>query len=302
MRQFSPSDDLLHDIAGRPNGRESLFWTFPLPEHGLAGIAYAWRDADTNQYSRLVGITDQLSAKPLYFDVAAGLDLEGDNLDDCVIGGLHILQPEPLTTCELFYEQDGITLSAAMTALHAPFSWHDGHGGCFSWAADDRYEQSMRTEGSVTIGGRTTSFTGVGHRDHSWGTRDWRALQHWKWINVISLDGKISTHAWMSFAYGDRQINGYVNRDGQVSPIVNLDVTGVLRDDLMHTSVSGVLTTADGKELRMESTSVAGLPINIHTLVLNEVAGKATLNGAPAASHIEYGWLSAYVQQLTDAG
>ena len=299
MRQFSPADDLLHDIAGRPNGRESLFWTFPLPERGLACLAYAWRDAATGKWGRLVGVGDQVSPKPQYFDLAVDLDLEGDNLDDCVIGGLHVIQPEPLTTCELFYEQDGVTFAGRMSAIHAPFSWHDGHGGCFTWAADDRYEQSMRTEGSLSIGGRTIEFTGVGHRDHSWGTRDWRALQHWKWVNVTSLDGKLSTHAWVSFAFGDRQINGYVNRDGAVSPIVNLEITGVLNDDFIHSSVSGVLTTADGKELRMETQSVAAVPIHVGPLVLNEVAGKATLNGAPAASHIEYGWPVAYVEQFT---
>lgn len=302
MRQFSPRDDLLHDIAGRPNGRESLFWTFPLPEHGLACMVYAWRDADTNRFSRLVGITDQLSPKPLHFDLATDLDLEGDDLDDCVIGGLHVLQPEPLTTCELFYEQDGVTFAGRMSAIHAPFSWHDGDGGCFSWAADDRYEQSMRTDGTLTIGGKTTEFAGVGHRDHSWGTRDWRALQHWKWINVTSLDGKLSTHAWVSFAFGDRQINGYVNREGKLSPITELDVTGVLNDDFMHTSVSGILKTADGKELRMETRSVAGLPIHARHLVLNEVVGKATLNGAPAASHIEFGWPMSYVAEFTEPG
>lgn len=302
MRQFSPTDDLLHDITGRPNGRESLFWTFPLPEHGLACFAYAWRDADTGRYGRIIALGDQVSPKPLHFDLATDLDLEGDNLDDCVIGGLHVLQPEPLTSCELFYEDGGVTFSGAMTAVHAPFSWHDGHGGCFSWAADDRYEQSMRTQGALTVGRRTLNFTGVGHRDHSWGTRDWRALQHWKWINAVSLDGKVSTHAWVSFAFGDRQINGYVNREGKVSPIVSLEVSGTLNDDFMHTAVSGVFATADGKELRMESTSVAGLPIHARHLQLNEVVGKATLNGAPAASHIEFGWPVAYIAEFTGSG
>lgn len=302
MGRFSAADDLLHDVTGRPHGRESLAFVMPLPHDGLASIVYMWVDADTGRWGRLVGLADQLSPKPLFLDIATDLELEGEDLDDCVVGGVRVRQPDPLARVELSFNAGGVTLECTMTALHEPFSWHDGAGGCFPWAADDRYEQSMRTEGSITVCGRTVEFHGGGHRDHSWGTRDWRALQHWKWMNVIAPEENLSLHGWISFALGDRQINGYVNRGGDVSPIVAAEATATLDAALMHTSVTGRFTTADGRELRLEAKAVAGLPIPARHMQMHEVACTATLDDTPAVAHIELGWPAAYVADFTTDG
>lgn len=296
MAHFAPADDLHHDISGFAHGRESLFWVLPVPDQGVLAMAYLWRDAHDGKYGRIVGLTDHFGGEPSYLDVQAGLDLTGADFDDCTAAGLHVRQPEPLRTAALDYDDGEFALQIELHGLHEPFSWRQGLGGCPDWAAHDRFEQSTRTRGTITIGGRTIAFEdGIGHRDHSWGSRDWRALQHWKWINAATVDGELSLHGWISFALGERQINGYVNRGGVVSPIVEAEAHSTLDAAFMHTAVEGRFRTLDGAVLTLHANGVAGMPLAARHMQMQEVACSATLDGRAAVAHIEHGWPASYI-------
>jgi hypothetical protein len=303
VTHFTAADDLHHDISEFANGRESLFWVMPVPDQGVLAMAYLWRDAHDGKYGRIIGLTDRFGGEPRYHDVQVGLDLEGDDFDDCAVAGLRLTQPEPLRTAAVSYDDgNGFALHITHTGLHQPFSWRDGLGGCPDWAAFDRFEQSTRISGTVTIAGRTISVAdGIGHRDHSWGTRDWRALQHWKWMNAATLDGELSLHGWISFALGERQVNGYVNRGGTLSPIVEAEAHSQLDDAFMHTRTSGRFKTLDGAELLMETKAVAGMPMIARHMQANEVACTATLDGRLAIAHIEHGWPVSYIADYVSA-
>ncbi len=54
--------------------------------------------------------------------------------------------------------------------------------------ASDRYEQATRVEGRVQIDGESFPFSGRGERDHSWGERDWFAM-NWLWSSAGFEDG-----------------------------------------------------------------------------------------------------------------
>ena len=173
------------------------------------------------------------------------------------------------------FHTKGVELAFKFEGIHAPFSWHDNADGCPDWAAHNRFEQSGLTRGSLTLGDRHVEFTGVGHRDHSWGSRNWNMLQHWKWINAATPDGASSLHAMIMWVKGETLVNGYLNFNGQVSPIVsaeasaNLDdseetvespVTGADRENIHpkpHRSFGGGVHRCLGKTLaRMELTVV----------------------------------------------
>ncbi len=43
--------------------------------------------------------------------------------------------------------------------------------------------QGKHVKGTLTLGdGKIKCDTTAGHRDHSWGTRDWLAFQHYRWF------------------------------------------------------------------------------------------------------------------------
>src|SRR3546814_10821374 len=67
-------------------------------------------------------------------------------------------------------------------AFHPPYAYSTHAGGCPPYAADDRIEQSGRITGTLRIGDRVIDIRTMGHRDHSWGTRDWGALHFYRWL------------------------------------------------------------------------------------------------------------------------
>lgn len=299
MPRFSAADDLIHPVAPDvPHGRESLAWAVPIPHEGLLAFLYMARDAATGRYNRHVGIADAVSLDPLYLDSATDLEMEeGEDFDDCLVGGLRLRQPEPLTTAELRYERDGVLVDVAMGGLHEPFSWHENEDGCPDWVAEDRYEQSVTTQGTIEVAGRRIEFESLGHRDHSWGPRDWRPMHHWKWMNAATLDGSLTMHAFVILALGERLVMGYVNRGGEVTPITAIDTSADIDTSVMlHRATRAVCTDADGQDVRMQARAVAALPIPARHMRMNEIGCDAELDGQPAVAHVEMGWPESYVQ------
>jgi hypothetical protein len=183
--------------------------------------------------------------------------------------------------------------------IHAPFSWRDNADGCPDWAAHNRFEQSGLTQGSLTLGDRHVEFTGVGHRDHSWGSRNWYMLQHWKWINAATPDGASSLHAMIMWVKGETLVNGYLNFHGELSPIISAEASADLDDNMVHRAARGRFVDEQGRKMTLESYYSAGWSMPIQHLLLNEIAMVATLNGAPAVAHVELGWPADYVRNLT---
>lgn len=52
------------------------------------------------------------------------------------------------------------------------------------------YEQLGRMSGTVQVGGESWEFSGTGHRDHSRGPRDFRAIRDHAWVNCLFPSGR----------------------------------------------------------------------------------------------------------------
>jgi hypothetical protein len=301
LTQFSAADDLLHNdySAAGPLARESLALTAPLPEHGLLLFAYVWREGGT-KWGRFVFVAGADMAKPEYLSFEADAEYAGDDLRDFTVSGLRVRQPEPLRVAEFACADGELDLALRFEGIHAPFSWHDNADGCPEWVAHNRYEQSGLTSGRLMLRGRELEFTGVGHRDHSWGTRDWWPLQHWKWINAATPDGRTSLHCTLANVKGDVRINGYTNRDGVVTPIVTATAKADLDEAMVHRRVQTRVVDETGVEMTLDAHYSAGWTMPIQHMFLNEIGMSATLDGRPATAHVELGWPQDYVQGLIE--
>ena len=86
----------------------------------------------------------------------------------------------------------------------------------YAWRQSTRYEIPCRVSGSVRVGEEEIAFAGPGQRDHSWGARDWWAVD-WMW-SALHLEDGTRTHA-----VGVPQMPGYgvgyVQRDGELTEI-----------------------------------------------------------------------------------
>jgi hypothetical protein len=114
------------------------------------------------------------------------------------------------------------------------------------------YEQSMRVRGDVTIDGQRVAFDGSGHRDHSWGLRDWGTLQHMRWLTG-QMPGFAFNAVYITLA-GSSITNGYVWMDGEARPVDRVrlentfDASGLAARDVRLTLGTGdreVVVTGD---------------------------------------------------------
>jgi hypothetical protein len=311
LTRFTAADDLLHDEISRsgPHARESLLLTAPIPEERLLVFLYLWREGG-DRWGRFVFVGGPDMETPLFVSHLDGAEFAGEDLRDFTVGGLHWRQPEPLRVAEVDFSErsasgtsigtaEELTLSVRFEGIHEPFSWHDNADGCPDWVAHNRYEQSGLTRGVLTLGERRVEFTGAGHRDHSWGSRNWNMLQHWKWMNAATPDGATSLHAMIMSVKGETLVNGYLYRDGLLSPIAAAHASATLDERMYHRALSGRFTDEAGREMTLECEYAAGWSMPIQHLLLNEIGMTATLDGRPAVAHVELGWPADYVGALT---
>jgi hypothetical protein len=105
------------------------------------------------------------------------------------------------------------------------------------------YEQSMRIEGTMKIGTEEFPFAGSGHRDHSWGLRDWMPSHRWRWLTG-QMDDFAFNAMYLTIA-GTHVINGYVWHDGRCDAVDDLqldysfDETGMAGRDICAVLTAG---------------------------------------------------------------
>lgn len=89
----------------------------------------------------------------------------------------------------------------------------------YAWRQTTRYEIPCRVTGTLRIGEKEIVFSGPGQRDHSWGSRDWWAVD-WMW-SALHFDDGTHTHA-----VGVPQMPGYgvgyVQKAGELVEITSV--------------------------------------------------------------------------------
>ncbi|WP_216893147.1 DUF7065 domain-containing protein [Nocardia alni] len=97
------------------------------------------------------------------------------------------------------------------------------HGGAA--IAKDHYAGVARVSGSAVIDGRKREVRGFGFRDHSWGVRDWQAVDCWRWI-YGQLDAEnLFSVVVMYPSGGEPDVAGIALRGGRPFIVTEASVT-----------------------------------------------------------------------------
>jgi len=125
----------------------------------------------------------------------------------------------------------------------------------YAWRQSTRYEIPCRVSGTVTIGGEELAFSGPGQRDHSWGARDWWAVD-WMWNGLHLTDG---THIHQ---VGVPQLPGYgvgyVQRGADLTEITSVHAREEVAPDGLITRAR--ITAGPGEfELDIEPVAFGAL-------------------------------------------
>lgn len=295
-------DDLRHPPA-EPGGkaRDSLFWQVTLPEQRLAVQVYLFLSG-SGRAGYHIAVWGEGADAPIAY--ATGSGSIGGDLDDAEVDGLHLRQGEDLRTASLTVRRAGVELDLRFDALHDAFTFRDNPDGLPVWFAANRMEQTGRVTGELRLsspdeksGRRVIPLDTIGHRDHSWGPRDWSAPQHWKWFVAYTPDGRLAVNGWIWIARGTWGFGGYVLRDDELSPVSFIDVSeATFDDDGGQRLLDAVVVDLDGRELhvRLESFGMLELPDARSGTIVLEAAVTATLDGEKASGQYECEWPSDY--------
>jgi hypothetical protein len=292
-------DDLRHRPASGGKGRDSLYFNLMLPEHELGLFVYTWCD-ERGAAGRLVTVWGA-DRRPLAFEVVHDIAMGEADFDDWQLAGLELRHPEPLRTAEIRYAGERVSLEYDFAGTHDAFDYARNDGGCPQWMAVNRLEQTGHATGELRVGGRTIAFDQPAHRDHSWGRRNWRMPQHWKWVVAQTPSGSgLNLFQWM--ARGRMGTNGYVLRDGAPVALVGADCRAEYDADMTNRTLSATLRDEDGgvTELVLERFGHVPLPVGSST-VLNEAACLGSIDGEAGWGQFEAQWPASYVQQLVSA-
>jgi hypothetical protein len=152
--------------------------------------------------------------------------------------------------------------------------------------------------GTIRVDGREYAFDTYGARDHSWGTREWRAPQHWKWLHAYA--GKdLAVHFWKIEARGNTDLRGYVLRDGRMAEVVSVEVEFEHDGKYAQRSIEAIVRDTAGRVTRVSGKFFGIFPFipGPHT-TLNEGAMSCEIEGQPGVGWTEVMWDTQYLDYL----
>ncbi|MBC2637625.1 MULTISPECIES: hypothetical protein [unclassified Rhodococcus (in: high G+C Gram-positive bacteria)] len=287
-------DRLRHDIAG-DFARESLAYCAILPGKGVY-LLYTWVNGDD-----IAGYAFAIygeGPEPTYFARREGIPAEGQNFDHWDIEDLSVRVGGDFSTATATYEDSEFSISIEFEAFHAPFDYDQNAGGCPRYQATNRYEQSGVIRGQLTRNGVTTVFDGPGHRDHSWGRRDWDAIHHYKWLSIVGADR--AANIMVALVEGETIYNGYVFVDGVLSPIVSAEIATEYDDEYFQDAIVASVLDESGRTTQIdfpEQSARARWDIS-PTFNFTDTCMDGTLAGGAVSAYVQYTWPRSYLDHL----
>ncbi len=294
-----PVHDGRHKLrADRPLDRESIPIIVNLPDEGIAFFTYTWVNSAGDAGAVLAIFGPGVGDKPIQLGlpdrpVPADMDFSNWTID-----GFTMKQDLKFGHADVSWTSDVASVDFTFDGFHPPYAYGSNAEGCPTYCADNRIEQSGRAKGTLTIGDRVIYFDTTGHRDHSWGTRDWIAFQDYRWFQgQVGTD--CSVHFWHLQALGSTKLLGYVFKDGLMAEVTDLDFTWQHDEDFNQTKLDATLTDEAGRTTTVEVDFFGHYPLVPHPeLVLVEGAGRAKIDGRNGVGWLEVAWPVAYLEHI----
>jgi hypothetical protein len=297
---FGPDDDLRHWPAEGGKMRDSLFWELIMPEERLGVQIYSY----LTHRGRTGYNVSVWGPEPVAVKLEQGTVGDDMDFDAFEFQGLTVKQPELRRTCEVRYTSDDVNIEFTFEALHDAFSYRSNPDGLPSWFAQNRLEQTGQVTGFLDFAGRRIDWDRKGHRDHSWGTRNWGVPHHWKWFIAYTESGRV-VNGWIWIARGEWGFAGYVVKDGVTVPVSHIKHHAEYHDDMTQRRLEADVFDITGEKthLVLDAFGVVRLPTHDPmATVIYEAACVASIDGETGAGQFETHWPGPYLQHLIESG
>ncbi|WP_018990704.1 DUF7064 domain-containing protein [Aromatoleum toluclasticum] len=295
---LEPSDDRRHALRAESVARESIPYMVVLPDEKLAAFVYTWVGGDSKAGSACC-IFGPGAGSNAVFEIRDGIEVPRDaDFDDWKVGDVHVRQGKPLEVVDVVYNGDRVGFEMHFEGTHPAYNYAGHRDGCPSAVADNRFEQSGLITGALRLDGRRMPFETTGHRDHSWGTRDWAAVQHWKWFQG-QAGADLSVHFFEIHVAGRTYLRGYVYKEGHMAEVTSVQVDFEHDADLSHRSMTAIVADDAGRTTKVSGRTFALYPFHVSpTTVLNEAGMTVEFDGKPGVGWLEMCWPRIYVEHM----
>lgn len=299
---IDPVHDRRHPLADRPLAREACAYIVVLPEQELAFFTYTYVSGKGQAGAKIAIFGPSVEGGALYQKVEDRLVPDSLDFDKWKLGAFNMEQDLAFRKAQIGWQTEEISLNYHFEATHPPYSYASDPRGCPSYCADDRIEQSGRVKGQLAFQGRTINLDCTGHRDHSWGTRDWMAMQHYEWF-LAQVGEDISVHFWKLQALGEVQVRGYVFKDRLMARITDMDLKVAFDENWLQRSYTSLITDSIGRTTRLEGRVFGHTMLDSHPdMKLHEGPGACAIDGRSGVGWLECAWPTTYLNHIRNNG
>lgn len=290
---------IFFDGSAHPDVRESLAYLLPLPQLKMGVIFYTWVHARGENGKGRAGSAAIVFGEGVgetVFEVHDHIGVPDEmSFDDWRVGPAKLSLSDDMTKSSIGFEGERVSFEYDWTGENPSFGFGANRNGCPQWLAWDRTEQGGHVVGSITVDGVQHQVDGLAHRDHSWGMRDWGGATHWKWWNILT-EGGTAIHAMELQYFGKTTMHGYVQKDGVIATILDMDADITFDERFVHTDISATIHDDEGRTTAVTCRQGGDLqwPVSPR-LWIHEAAMHTTVDGVDGVGYIECAWSPEYI-------
>jgi len=310
-KPLAPDAEWLHPKSPDPDWNESFYFNFTCPGEGIGGWTRLGivpnQDSDTGAMMIYAGGSRILASREEgRITTGGGRLMMGSLVHECV---------EPLSRWRIAF--DGVMAdiddsrkipelgpeSVELKPVKVDLTF-EGLAPCFNFknadpdalaemvvgagtslgdlrkvsrVSTEHYEQVGRVKGTISFDDRELPFDGRGHRDHSWGPRDWSAPRLWTWLTSQFGDDLAFNLSRVAIASVD-VFNGFIMRNGVNYPVRRVELeTEFEKDERTQKSLRFKVVDTSG-----ETLEVSGRVLTVAPLILESIGHKTLVNEALA--------------------
>lgn len=297
---YKPMDISLHDrhkLKEEELQRESIAYLFSLPDDGVAGYVYTWVNGFGRAGSAVFVYGPTVGEQPIEL-LVNGIQMADDvGFDDWQVGDVHIAHGDDESVVATV-RNEKIDIDYTFVPSHPAYLYSNHPDGAPQFLADDRIEQSGHIKGVLKFDGKEIPFDTMGHRDHSWGTRHWGIYEHYKWFE-FQAGPDLAVHFMDMHALGNRDVYGYVWRDGKMAEVTDVEVDFRYDEDFWHTDADMKVHDELGRTTSVKGEVFARYVMTPHEKAIgHEGSSRVTIEGVPGAGHMEMQWHRPYLEYV----
>ncbi|MHA1277452.1 MAG: DUF7065 domain-containing protein [Candidatus Helarchaeota archaeon] len=253
---ITDKDEHLHTPIKEPMWRESYYFNVMDPEHNIFTVStmgYMPTEGESHYFS-IIYVDDKLYMHINYKKLKKESDFKENPSDGHQ--SFTILKENHAWEIKIMKNQ--FQLAYIWTGRFPVYEYPGG------WQIpkilqQQHYEQSGYGKGRITLkDGTSREFCGFGHRDHSWGVRNWVYIDEWYWTSVQFKNGKIALNTWLTRIDQTDFIHGFISTaDGNV-PITSIEVKTKFQKNASRSPRSALFRLIDknGTEYQLEAETL----------------------------------------------